>query len=115
MPGLFSEKMSSDTAAVLASIMSESRPVATRAMARALAEADLREALPSISVPTLLIHGGADERSPLTVAEGLHVRIPTSTLVVLPGLGHECYLEDPDRFNAEVRGFLRGRSHLAIP
>lgn len=99
----------------LGSIMSESRPVATRAMALALAEADLREALPSISVPTLLIHGGADERSPLTVAEDLHDRISTSTLVVLPGLGHECYLEDPDRFNAEVRGFLLGRSDFAVP
>ena len=109
MPGLFSEKMASDTAAVLASIMSESRPVATRAMARALAEADLRESLASISVPTLLIHGGADERSPLTVAEGLHDRISASSLVVLADLGHECYLEDPDRFNAEVLGFLRGR------
>ena len=107
--GLFSEKMSSDTVAVLASIMSESRPVATRAMALALAEADLRESLASISVPTLLIHGGADERSPLTVAEGLHDRISTSSLVVLAGLGHECYLEDPDRFNAEVRRFLHGR------
>lgn len=109
MPGLFSEKMSSETAAVLASIMSESRPVATRAMAFALAEADLRESLPSIRVPTLIIHGGGDERSPLTVAKGLHDGISTSRLVVLAGLGHECYLEDPDRFNAEVRGFLRGR------
>jgi pimeloyl-ACP methyl ester carboxylesterase len=109
MPGLFSEKMSSETAAALTTIMSESRPVATRAMAHALAEADLHEALPSISVPTLLINGDADTRSPLTVAEDLHRRIPTSSLVVLPGLGHECYLEDPDRFNADVRTFLRGR------
>ena len=110
MRGLFSGRMSPDTAAALASIMSESRPVATRAMARALAEADLREALPSISVPTLLIHGEADERSTLAVAEELHERISTSSLVVLPGLGHECALEDPGRFNAEVRRFLAGRT-----
>jgi pimeloyl-ACP methyl ester carboxylesterase len=107
MPGLFSQKMSSETAAALTTIMSESRPIATRAMAYALAETDLREALPSISVPTLIINGDADTRSPLNVAEDLHRRIPASTLVVLPGLGHECYLEDPDRFNAEVRTFLR--------
>lgn len=110
MRGLFSERMSPDTAAALASIMSESRPVATRAMARALAEADLREALPSINVPTLLIHGEADERSTLAVAEDLHDRIPTSSLVVLPGLGHECSLEDPGRFNGEVRRFLAGQA-----
>jgi pimeloyl-ACP methyl ester carboxylesterase len=110
MPGLFSPRMSPEVVAALTTIMSEIRPVATRAMAHALAEADLREALPSISVPTLLLYGDADERSRLTVAEDLHRRIPTSTLVVLAGLGHECYLEDPDRFNAEVRRFLRGRS-----
>lgn len=110
MRGLFSERMSPDTAAALASIMSESRPVATRAMARALAEADLREELPSINVPTLLIHGEADERSTLAVAEDLHDRIPTSSLVVLPGLGHECSLEDPGLFNAEVRRFLAAQT-----
>ena len=110
MRGLFSERMSPDTAAALASIMSESRPVATRAMARALAEADLREELPSINVPTLLIHGEADERSTLAVAEDLHERISTSSLVVLPELGHECSLEDPGLFNSEVRRFLAGQT-----
>ena len=110
MAGLFSEMMSPDSAAALALIMSESRPIATRAMARALAEADLREALPSIRVPTLLIHGDADVRSPPAVGQDLHDRIPRSTLVLLPGLGHECHLEDPERFNAEVRGFLLRQS-----
>lgn len=106
MPGLFSTRLSSQAASALTLVMSECRPIATRAMARALAEADLREALASIRVPTLLIHGDADERAPLTVAEDLHRRIPTSSLIVLPGLGHECFLEDPDRVNAEVRAFL---------
>jgi len=111
MRGLFSAKMPSHAAAALTTIMSEARPVATRAMALALAEADLREALPSISAPTLLLWGDADERSPMTVAEDLHGRIPSSSLVGLPGLGHECFLEDPDRFNTEVRRFLRRHSN----
>ncbi len=64
MPGLFSNAMSDDTARELATIMSEIRPVATRAMARALAEADLRDVLPTIAVPTLLLYGDADLRSP---------------------------------------------------
>lgn len=106
MPGLFSAKLSPAAALSLRTIMSESRPVATRAMAHALADADLRDALPRIGVSTLLLFGDADERSPLTVARDLHRRIPKSSLVVLPGLGHECNLEDPDRFNSEVRTFL---------
>ncbi|HYY77084.1 MAG TPA: alpha/beta hydrolase, partial [Gaiellaceae bacterium] len=107
MPGLFSKAMPPETAAELVTIMSEIRPVATRAMAHALAESDLRDVLPAIHVPTLLLYGDADERSPLNVAEDLRGGIPTSRLVVLAGLGHESYLESPERFNAEVRSFLR--------
>jgi pimeloyl-ACP methyl ester carboxylesterase len=100
---------SPEASEVLRRAMSESRPVAARAMARALAEADLRDALPSIDVPTLLVHGDADERSPLSVARDLHRRLPRSRLVVLPELGHECYLEEPNAFNAEVREFLQAQ------
>jgi pimeloyl-ACP methyl ester carboxylesterase len=110
MPGLFSEKLSPEAAASLRTIMSESRPVATRTMAHALAEADLRNSLASIRVPTLLIHGDADQRSPVKVGVDLQSRLPISSLLVLPALGHECYLEDPDRFNAEVRRFLEAQA-----
>jgi len=67
---------------------------------------DLRDVLPHIEVPTLLLYGDADERSPLSVARELHARIPRSTLAVMPGLGHECYLESAEAFEAEVRDFL---------
>jgi pimeloyl-ACP methyl ester carboxylesterase len=106
MPGLFSDAMPDDRAKELAMVMSEIRPAATRAMAHALAEADLRDVLPHIEVPTLLLYGDADERSPLNVARALHASIPGSTLTVMPGLGHECYLESAQAFEAEVRTFL---------
>src|SRR6266511_3839897 len=34
-------------------------------------------------------------------------RVIGSRLVVMPGVGHQSGMEAPDRFNAEVRGFLR--------
>jgi pimeloyl-ACP methyl ester carboxylesterase len=46
-------------------------------------------------------------RSPLTVAEEMHARIPGSRLVVMPGVGHMADMEAPDRFNLEVRTFLK--------
>jgi pimeloyl-ACP methyl ester carboxylesterase len=107
MPGVFSEKMTPEAVAALTMVMSESRPAATRSMALALAEADLTDELASIAVPTLLIHGDADTRSPVAVGEELNRRIPGSRLVVLPGVGHMCTLEDPDRFVLEVSAFLR--------
>ncbi|MET0895578.1 MAG: alpha/beta hydrolase [Acidimicrobiia bacterium] len=106
MHGLFSDVMPKDRADELAGLMSEIHPVGTRTMAYALAEADLRDVLPMIEVPTLLVYGDADTRSPLTVANELHRAIPGSTLSVLPGLGHECYLESPTLFENVVRPFL---------
>lgn len=98
--------MPADRAAELVTIMSEIRPAGTRAMAHAFAEADLRDMLGSIEVPTLLLYCDADERAPLRVANALHQAIPTAELVVMGGLGHECYLEASEAFNAEVRAFL---------
>lgn len=107
MRGLFSEAISREAAAELAAIMSEARPVATRAMAYALTDADLRSSLPAIDVPTLLLQGEVDERSSVGVAQELHRAIPNAQLHVLTGLGHVCFLEDPERFDAAVRDFLR--------
>lgn len=107
IPGLFSDAMPAERGDELATIMSEIRPVGTRVMALAFAEADLRDVLGHIDVPTLLLYGDADERAPLEVADALHRAIPTSTLVVLPGLGHECFLESPEACEAEVRRFLK--------
>ena len=76
-------------------------------MAHAFAEADLRDVLPRIEVPTLLLHGEADERSSPAVVEALHAAIPDSTLVVLRGVGHQCNIEAAERFNTEVRSFVR--------
>ena len=46
MPGTFSDAMPIETARELSAIMADSRPAATRSMARALAEADLTGSLP---------------------------------------------------------------------
>jgi pimeloyl-ACP methyl ester carboxylesterase len=75
-------------------------------MAMASAEADLRDVLPLIDVPTLLLYGDQDVRAPRAVAEALLASIPGSRLVVMPGVGHASSVEAPDRFCAEVRTFL---------
>jgi pimeloyl-ACP methyl ester carboxylesterase len=84
-------------------------PMGFRTMARAAAE-DLRGALSTIDVPTLLVFGDADERAPTSVAEALHSSIPGSTLTVLSGVGHVCNLEAVEPFNRVVRDFLRAHS-----
>ena len=107
LPGLFTDSAPLEVVEEARAMMLDVRPAGMRPMAQAFAEADLRDVLPRIQVPTLLLYGDADQRSPLEgVAHDLHAKIPGSRLVVLPGVGHQCDMEAPDRFNAEVREFL---------
>ena len=110
-PGLLSRAASPELVEELASIWADNagsvHPVGYRAMAHSMAEADLRDVLPQINIPVLLIHGELDQRSPLRVAEGLRDRIPSAQLVVIPGVGHVCNAEAPKEFNTHVRRFLR--------
>jgi pimeloyl-ACP methyl ester carboxylesterase len=106
-PGLFSELMAPDRAAELATMMRENiRPATIRAAGYIGAETDLRPMLPTVTVPTLVLHGEADARSPLANADALHAAIPTSQLVVLPNLGHACVVEDPEACSEQIRQFV---------
>ncbi len=87
-------------------LMLDTRPGGLLPMVRGFAEADLRDVLSRVAVPTLLLYGDADQRSPRHVAVELHARIPGSELVVLPGVGHDSALEAPAAFNVEVHRFL---------
>ena len=106
-PGLFSDLIPADRDAALATMMRENvRPATIRAAGHIGAETDLRPVLSTVDVPTLVLHGAADARSPLANAEALHAAIPTSQLVVLPKLGHACVVEDPEACAAEIRSFV---------
>jgi pimeloyl-ACP methyl ester carboxylesterase len=110
IPDLLTDGAPSALVGELVEIMADLHPAGSRVMARAMAEADLRDVLPRIDVPTLLVYGAEDRRSPAHVAAALAETIPSARLVVVPGVGHQPNLEAPDRFNAEVREFLRASS-----
>ena len=106
VPGLLTESAPADLVAKNAAIMSDFHPAGMKTMTRALAEADLREVLPAIKVPTLLLYGERDVRSPVSLGEALMAKIPLGRLRVIKDVGHLCNLEAANRFNAEVRAFL---------
>lgn len=72
-----------------------------------MAETDLSDLLPQIAVPTLLVWGDADARSPRTVARQFEEAIPDTQLVVIEGAGHVSNLERPEQVNTAVREFCR--------
>lgn len=65
----------------------------------------LNAALPSITTPTLFIHGEKDGAVPVRVAEHAAQIMPHAALTILPGIGHLAHEEAPDRVLAEIRRF----------
>jgi pimeloyl-ACP methyl ester carboxylesterase len=105
LPTMFSKSIGRETVEDFRDSMQSFHPRGFRAMAKASAE-DVRDVLPHIDVPTLLVCGDRDVRAPLAVAEALHAAISGSRLIVLPDTGHVCNVEAPDEFNDAVREFL---------
>ena len=107
LPTMFSASATAEAVEAFAANASEFHPAGLRVMARSFAEADLRDVLPRIDVPTLLLYGDEDIRAPLTVADDLHSAIPGSKLVIMPGVGHASSVEAAELFNSEIRRFLQ--------
>jgi pimeloyl-ACP methyl ester carboxylesterase len=107
LPTMFSETTPQEVVEAFGAALLAVHPVGFRAMARASA-VDLREVLPHIGIPTLLVYGDHDVRAPLSIADALHAAIAGSELIVLRGTGHLCNMEAPHQFNAALRAFLVG-------
>jgi pimeloyl-ACP methyl ester carboxylesterase len=106
-PGLFAGDPSAEVVALIETMEAEVRPESLRTALAIMAETDQRALLPRIDVPTLLIWGEQDGRSPLRVARQFEQAIPGAELVVIPEAGHMSNLEQPGRFNDAVRAFCR--------
>jgi pimeloyl-ACP methyl ester carboxylesterase len=79
----------------------EMRPTLVR-----LVNSDLREYLPRISVPVLLVWGADDTDTPLADARLMEKLIPDAGLVVIDGAGHFSYLDQSARFARIVTHFI---------
>jgi pimeloyl-ACP methyl ester carboxylesterase/class 3 adenylate cyclase len=86
-------------------------PGAAVALTRMNAEIDIRDVLPSIRVPTLVLHRTGDRC--LRVEEGRYLasRIPGATFVELPGEDHLPFAGDQDAILSEVERFIN-RTHV---
>ena len=77
-------------------------PAAALELYRAAMETDIREILPAIRVPTLVLYLASHREHARYVA----ARIPNATAVELPGADH--WLADSDLFLGEIEEFLTG-------
>lgn len=107
LPGLFAGSPPPEFAPVLEAMAGDVRRHSMLTALTAMAKADLTKVLPKVAVPTQLIWGALDVRSPLPVAHEFERRIPDADLELIPACGHLCNLEAPRAFNETVRSFLR--------
>jgi pimeloyl-ACP methyl ester carboxylesterase len=110
LPGLFAGDPPADFVPLLDEMAADVRRESLRLQLGILAAADQRDLLPRIAVPTLLIWGELDARSPLSVARQFAQAIPHAKLVVIPDAGHVSNLDQPEQFNDAVRAFCRSHS-----
>lgn len=77
-------------------------------IARCAKRDSLREVLPSIVCPVLLIWGDKDDVTPPSVAHEFHELLPSSQLHLIEQCGHVPMVEHPEVFNDLVASFLAG-------
>jgi pimeloyl-ACP methyl ester carboxylesterase len=107
IPGLFAGDPPAEFVPLLERIAADVRTESLAVQLSLMAETDQRDLLPRIAVPTLLLWGELDARSPLYVAREFAEAIPYAKLVLIPDCGHLSNLERPRDFNVAVRGFCR--------
>jgi pimeloyl-ACP methyl ester carboxylesterase len=78
--------------------------------ARSAKKDNLKDVLPDVKVPTLLLWGEDDEVTTMEVAEMFHKLIPNSKLVTIKNCGHAPMIEHPQWFSGEVEKFLKEHS-----
>jgi class 3 adenylate cyclase len=94
--------------------MSAATPSSWAAFATMAFGIDVRHVVPSINVPTLILHAVDDKVCHVENARFLARNIEGARYVELPGGDHVPWF-DPDKTIAEIREFLTGRREVATP
>jgi pimeloyl-ACP methyl ester carboxylesterase/DNA-binding CsgD family transcriptional regulator len=81
-------------------------PGAVAASLRMDLDVDVRDCLPRIQAPTLIVHRVDDMLVPVTCARYMAERIPSARYLELPGSDHMYWLGDQDEILTALRSFL---------
>jgi proline iminopeptidase len=83
--------------------------VANYMMANIIPKYDVRQLLPAMTIPTLILAGRYDWVTPLTQSQLIDELVPESTLVVFDESGHMPHIEENEKFLAAVVDFVDAR------
>ncbi len=97
-----------------ASLRASMSPGAAKAMVAMNSAIDVREALPAIQAPTLVIHRSGDQGSPVESGRYIARNIAGARLLELPGDDHFPWLGDSDAVLAAIEEFVTGHRSGAV-
>jgi pimeloyl-ACP methyl ester carboxylesterase len=80
---------------------------ATAACLAALRDTDLRNDLPRIQIPTLILHGKKDKICSFDLAQQMETGIPNAQLIAFEASGHSLFLEEVSKFNSALIAFAQ--------
>jgi non-heme chloroperoxidase len=108
--GLLSHPVSQATLDWSQSIALQATPSATTACVRSFSATDFRNDLATINVPTLFIHGDADQTVPFkNSAERAAKLVANAQLVAYEGEPHGLNVTSKDRLNRDLLTFISGQ------
>ena len=84
----------------------EPHPAGLRAGLDILADCDLRESLPTIDRPALLLAGERDTLVPPGAVQATRDMLPNAQLTVMPGAGHAPFISAPVLFAETINAFV---------
>ena len=95
-------------------LRSSASPAGAAALTSMNSDADVRAVLPTIHVPTLIVHRTGDRRTDVRGARWMAEQIPGARFVELPGEDHLIWA-DPDPILDQVEEFVTGVPPAAVP
>ena len=89
-------------------------PSAVLAYEEMNAQIDIRDILPTIHVPTLIMNRTGDPVAHVDAARDMAAHIPGARFVEFPGDSHSMYFIDPEKVLAEIEEFVTGNQPVTV-
>jgi class 3 adenylate cyclase len=104
-----SQAMNPDAVALFAKFERLSAsPGAIKAISLLNAQIDVRSILPSVQVPTLVLHRQGDAQVPIELGRDLAARIPKAKFIEYPGDDHAFWYGDTEALLGDIEEFVTG-------
>jgi 3-oxoadipate enol-lactonase len=95
-----------DVVGKVAAMIRTTPPAGYAGCCHAISALDLTERIHAIKMPTIAIVGEDDPGTPVAAHKVIHERIAGSRLEIIPKAAHLSNMEQPERFNKALTGFL---------